>query len=70
MKNNTNAKLWSLAAVLMFAVAVFQITSDHFLPGAVFFGAAACFMSAAGIYRKKAAEENRQEVENTELREQ
>ena len=42
-----------LAAVLMFAAATFQIASDHFILGAIFFAAAACFASAAGIYQKR-----------------
>ena len=59
MKNSTIAKCWALAALLMFVVATFQITGNHFVKGAVFFGAAACFMAAAAKYRKKEAEESR-----------
>ena len=58
MKSKDIAKWWSLAAVLMFAAAVFQIVSERFLLGAICFGAAACFLSAAGKYRKKGLEEN------------
>ena len=58
MKNKKIAKWWSLAAVLMFAAATFQIVSERFLLGAVCFGAAACFMAAAGKYRKSRLEEN------------
>ena len=58
MKNKDIAKWWSLAAVLMFAAATFQIVSERFLIGAVCFGAAACFMAAAGKYRKRGMEEN------------
>ena len=60
MKSKDIAKYWSLAAVLMFATATFQIVSGRFLLGAIFFGAAACFLSAAGKYRKNEAEENGQ----------
>ena len=58
MKNKDIAKWWSLAAVLMFAAATFQIVSERFLIGAVCIGAAACFMAAAGKFRKKEAEES------------
>ncbi len=58
MKSKDIAKWWSLAAVLMFAAATFQIVSERFLLGAICFGAAACFLSAAGKYRKKGLEEN------------
>ena len=70
MKNKDIAKWWSLAAVLMFATATFQIVSERFLLGAVCFGAAACFLSAAGKYRKREAEENRQNGEEHESHEQ
>ena len=70
MKNKDITKWWSLAAVLMFAAATFQIVSDHFLLGAIFFGAAVCFTSAATKYRKKEAEENRQEDEDTKPHEE
>ena len=58
MKSKDIAKYWSLAAVLMFAAATFQIVSERFLIGAVCLGAAACFMAAAGKYRKKESEES------------
>ena len=63
MKTKDIAKWWSLAAVLMFAAAVFQIVSERFLLGAIFFGAAVCFLSAAGKYRKKEREENKKNEE-------
>ena len=65
MKSKDIAKWWSLAAVLMFAAAVFQIVSEHFLLGAICFGAAACFLTAAGKYRKKGMEENEKKEEET-----
>jgi len=65
MKSKDIAKYWSLAAVLMFAAAVFQIVSERFLLGAICFGAAACFMAAAGKYRKKGLEENGIKEEET-----
>ncbi len=58
MTNKTIAKCWSFAALLMFVAATFQITSEHFLIGAVCLGSAACFLAVAGKYRKKAEEEN------------
>ena len=54
MKNDQNVSKWmNLAAVLMFAAAVLQIINDKFIPGAIFFGAGACFMAAAAKFRKK-----------------
>ena len=54
MKNDQNVSKWmNLAAVLMFAAAVLQITNDKFIPGAIFFGAGACFAAAAAKFRKK-----------------
>ena len=70
MKNKNIAKCWSLAALLMFVTATFQIVSERFLIGAVFFGAAVCSLSAAGKYRKKDAEEDRQSEEESESNEQ
>ena len=69
MKRKDIAKWWSLAAVLMFAAAVFQIVSERFLLGAICFGAAACFLSAAGKYRKKGLEENGKHEEEAEAHE-
>ena len=64
MKNSTIAKCWTLAALLMFVTATFQIVSENFIVGAIFFGAAVCFMSAAAKYRKK-GEENQQKEEES-----
>ena len=66
MKNKDTAKWWSLAAVLMFAAATFQIVSERFLLGAICFGAAACFLSLAGKYRKKGREKNGKNGEEPE----
>lgn len=63
MKNSTIAKCWALAALLMFATAIFQIANENFVIGAIAFGAATCFLSAAAKYWKKKAEENRQNGE-------
>ena len=65
MENKDISKWWSLAAVLMFTAATFQIVSVRFLPGAICFGAAACFLRAAGKYRKKGPEENKKKEEET-----
>jgi len=43
----------NLAAVLLFAAAVFYIAGEKTLLGIVFFGTAAVFASAAGILQKK-----------------
>ena len=59
MKNNQNVSKWMyLAAVLMFAAAVLQITNDKFILGAIFFGSAVCFMAAARKYHNKEADES------------
>lgn len=59
MKNNQNVSKWmNLAAVLMFAVAVLQITNDKFILGAIFFVSGACFMAAAKKYPKKETDES------------
>lgn len=70
MANKAIAKCWSLAALLMFFAATLQIVGEHFIVGALLFGAAACFLSAAANYRKKDAEENRQSEEEPESNEQ
>ena len=64
MKNSTIAKCWALAALLMFVAATLQIVNENYVVGAIAFGAAACFLSAAGKYRKKKAEENSQNGED------
>ena len=61
--NKESPKLMSIAAVFMFAAAVFQIVSDHINIGALFLAAGTCFISAAGLYRKK---ENDKEEETQE----
>ena len=53
MKYNSIAKWWMLAAVLMFAAATFQIVREHFLLGAVSFGATACCPLRADTGRKR-----------------
>ncbi len=65
MKCINNAKWWSLAALLLFVAATFQIASSHFIPGAVFFGAASCFTAAAGKYQKQEAAGKGQPDEKT-----
>ena len=45
-----------LAAVFMFAAATFQIAGDHFILGAIFFAAAPCSVSVAGICQKREKE--------------
>ena len=50
-------KWMGFGAVLMFAAATFLIADDRCIIGAVCFGAAALFLSAAGIYKKKTADD-------------
>lgn len=47
------APMTALAAVLLFVAATFQIADDNMLLGVVFFGAASCFSSLAGVYRER-----------------
>ena len=55
------SKWLALAALLMFVGATFQITSDHYLLGAIWFVAAASFAYSANLYRKKGNEEKAEE---------
>ena len=54
--NKKISKWLALAALLMFVGATFQITSDHYLLGAICFVAAASFAYSANLYRKKGNE--------------
>ena len=58
------SKWLTLAALLMFAGATFQLTSDHYMPGVVCFAAAVSFSCSAEVYRKKEKEVNRKEADN------
>ena len=62
--NKKISKLLYLAEACLFAAATFQIVSEHYIPGAIFFAVAACFASAAGIYQKR--EKNRQDEKESE----
>ena len=62
--NKKVSKWMSVAALLMFVTATFQIADDRILPGIVFFGAAVCFVSAADLYRKKEKKEEQERVNN------
>ena len=62
--NKKISKWLALAALLMFVGATFQITSDHYIPGAVCFAAAACFAYSANVYRKKGNEEKQEEADD------
>ena len=53
MMNKPIAKWMSLAAVLLFTAATFQITSDHVWLGMAFLGGASCFACAARKYHRK-----------------
>ena len=63
-KMKQKASKWmNFAALLLFVTATFQIVSDHFLLGAVYFGAAVCFMTAASGFRKKETKAEQKESE-------
>ena len=51
--NKKISKWLALAALLMFVGATFQITSDHYILGAICFAAAASSAYSANLYRKK-----------------
>ena len=55
-----NIKWLYFAAVLMFAAAVFQIAGDHWILGVIFFASGTCFSAAAGTYRGKKTEKQKQ----------
>ena len=54
----------NLAAVLLFAVAVFHIAGEKTLLGIVFFGTAAVFASAAGSLQKQNVKDASDSKEN------
>ena len=56
-KNNTVRKdqMATLAALLLFVAATFQIADDKTLLGVAFFVAASCLSSLAGIYHEREA---------------
>ena len=57
MKMNKKIAKWlTFAALLMFVGATFQVTSEHFILGAICLGAAACFTYSADVFRKKEKE--------------
>ena len=62
--NKKISKWLTFAALLMFAGATFQITSDHYMPGVVCFATAVSFSCSAEVYRKKEKEVNRKEADN------
>ena len=62
--NKKIAKWLALAALLMFVGATFQITSDHYILGAICFVAAAGFAYSANVYRKKENQEKPEEVDD------
>ena len=66
MKQKTS-KWMNFAAILLFVAATFQIVSDHFLLGAVYFGAAVCFMTAAAGFKKKETKEKQREPDEESI---
>ena len=61
--NKKTSKWLTLAALLMFAGATFQLTSDHYMPGVVCFAAAVSFSCSAEVYREKEKEVNQKEAD-------
>lgn len=65
MASKQNISKWiNLAAVFLFAAAVFHFVSEKILLGIVFFGSAGVFASAAAIYQKKNAKDDRESKED------
>ena len=62
--NKKISKWLTLAALLMFAGATFQITSNHYMLGVVCFAAAVSFSCSAELYRKKEKEASQKEANN------
>ena len=62
--NKKTSKWLTLAALLMFAGATFQLTSDHYMPGVVCFAAAVSFSCSAEVYRKREKEEKQKEADD------
>ena len=60
--NSKKSKWMALSALLMFVGAVFQITSDHYILGVIYFAAAVSFSCSANVYRKKEKEETQEEA--------
>ena len=54
----------ALAALLMFVGAVFQITSDHYILGVIYFSAAVSFSCSAKKKKKKANQEKPKEADD------
>ena len=62
--NKKISKWLTLAALLMFAGATCQITSEHYMPGVVCFASAESLSCSAEVYRKKEKEVNQKEADN------
>ena len=62
--NKKISKWLTLAALLMFVGATFQITSDHYMLGVVCFAATVSFSCSAEAYRKKEKEVNQKEADD------
>ena len=62
--NKKISKWLTLAALLMFVGATFQITSYHYMLGVVCFAAEVSFSCSAEVYRKKEKEVNQKEADN------
>lgn len=63
-KNRQNRKslMATLAALLLFAAATFQIADDNTLLGVVLFASASCFSSIAGILHEREAREDSKDI--------
>ena len=62
--NSKKSRWMALAALLMFVGATFQITSDHYMLGVIYFAAAVVFFCFANVYRKKEKEETQEGVDD------
>jgi hypothetical protein len=62
--NKKISKWLTLAALLMFVGATFQITSDHYMLGVVCFAAAVSFFCSAEVQRKREKEEKQEEADD------
>ena len=63
-KKISKSKWLTIAALLMFVGATFQITSDHYMPGVICFAAAVSFCCSAEVYRKREKEAKQKEADN------
>lgn len=61
-KRSRKSLIATLAALLLFAAATFQIAGDNILLGVVFFASASCFSSLARIYHERESREDSKDI--------